>query len=144
MINWSEFTPWSSLLGGILIGVATSILLLINGKIAGISGILGEALSAKKQELGWRLAFIIGLILAPLIYALFHPLPIAATQGGWSTIIIAGLLVGFGTRYGSGCTSGHGICGISRLSLRSITATIIFMLSAALVVYLTHHLFIKI
>ena len=140
MINWSEATPFYSLVGGAIIGVAVSILILFNGKIAGISGILGGVLSPKKGDVSWRVVFILGLIISPSIYDLFHTLPkVSITASHWE-VLIAGLLVGLGTRLGSGCTSGHGVCGISRLSFRSIIATICFMLAGIVTVFLTHHL----
>lgn len=140
MINWSEATPVYSLVGGVIIGVAVSILILFNGKIAGISGILGGVLKPKAGDVSWRVVFILGLIISPSIYDLFHTLPkVSITASHWE-VLIAGLLVGLGTRLGSGCTSGHGVCGISRLSFRSIIATICFMLAGIVTVFLTHHL----
>lgn len=136
MINWSTFTPLSSLIGGILIGIATAILILINGRIAGISGILGGLLALKKDEISWRLAFIGGISISSLPYLLIHPLPSIVIKANYIEIAIAGLLVGFGTRLGSGCTSGHGICGVSRLSVRSITATLTFIATGMFTVYL--------
>jgi hypothetical protein len=136
MINWSTFTPLSSLIGGILIGIATAILILINGRIAGISGILGGLLTLKKDEISWRLAFIGGISISSLLYLLIHPLPSIVIKANYIEIAIAGLLVGFGTRLGSGCTSGHGICGVSRLSVRSITATLTFIATGMFTVYL--------
>ncbi|MGV3581706.1 MAG: YeeE/YedE family protein [Methylophilus sp.] len=136
MINWSTFTPLSSLVGGILIGIATAILILINGRIAGISGILGGLLTLKKDEMSWRLAFIGGISISSLLYLFIHPLPSIVIKANYIEIAIAGLLVGFGTRLGSGCTSGHGICGVSRLSVRSITATLTFIATGMFTVYL--------
>jgi hypothetical protein len=136
MINWSTFTPLSSLIGGILIGIATAILILINGRIAGISGILGGLLTLKKDEISWRLAFIGGISISSLLYLLIHPLSSIVIKANYIEIAIAGLLVGFGTRLGSGCTSGHGICGVSRLSVRSITATLTFIATGMFTVYL--------
>lgn len=136
MINWSTFTPLSSLIGGILIGIATAILILINGRIAGISGILGGLLALKKDEISWRFAFIGGISISSLPYLLIHPLPSIVIKANYIEIAIAGLLVGFGTRLGSGCTSGHGICGVSRLSVRSITATLTFIATGMFTVYL--------
>lgn len=123
MIDWANFTPWSSLTGGILIGVAAAMLLLLNGRIAGISGILGGLLRPAAGDIAWRLAFVIGLIIAPLVFGVAAVLPTAQIDASTTTLIIAGLLVGLGTRYGSGCTSGHGVCGLSRLSPRSMVAT---------------------
>jgi len=140
MIDWPAFTPLSAFAGGLLIGVATALLLLLNGRIAGISGILGELLHPKRNDIAWRLLFIAGLIISPLVYQLFHVLPDATITANTGTIVIAGLLVGIGTRYASGCTSGHGICGISRLSPRSIVATLVFMLSAGITVFIARHI----
>ena len=140
MINWSEATPIYSLFGGVIIGVAVSILILFNGKIAGISGILGGVLTPKKGDVGWRVLFIFGLIISPSTYALFHTLPKVNITASYLEILIAGLLVGIGTRFGSGCTSGHGICGISRLSIRSVVATICFILAGIVTVFITQHL----
>lgn len=136
MINWSEFTPASSLIGGILIGTSASLLILLNGKIAGISGIVSSLLHPQNNDNSWRWAFLFGLVIAPVIYRAIHTLPSVTVNAGSATLIIAGLLVGLGTRYGSGCTSGHGICGISRLSPRSIAATIAFMSAGAFSVFL--------
>jgi len=140
MINWAEFTPLNSLLGGMLIGVAASMLILFNGRIAGISGILGGLLTAKGNDTNWRLAFLSGLIVAPLIYGAVHALPAVTINASNTTIVIAGLLVGIGTRYGSGCTSGHGVCGIARLSPRSIAATCAFILAGVVTVFLARQL----
>jgi len=141
MIDWPAFTPLSAFAGGLLIGVSTSLLLLLNGRIAGISGILGELLHPRRNDIAWRLLFIAGLIISPLAYQLLHALPDTKMMAGNGTIVIAGLLVGIGTRYAAGCTSGHGICGISRLSPRSIVATLVFMLSAGITVFIARHIF---
>ncbi|RJG05699.1 YeeE/YedE family protein [Noviherbaspirillum cavernae] len=138
-IDWSNFTPWSSLAGGILIGIAAAMFILFNGRIAGISGILGGLLRPRKGDVGWRAAFIIGLILAPLVYGFFAPLPAVHIDTGAGLIVLAGILVGVGTRYGSGCTSGHGVCGLSRLSPRSMVATAAFMSAGFLTVYVARH-----
>ena len=140
MIDWPAFTPLSAFAGGLLIGVATALLLLLNGRIAGISGILGELLHPRRNDIAWRLLFIAGLIISPLVYSLFHTLPDATITASTGTIVIAGLLVGIGTRYAAGCTSGHGICGMSRLSPRSIVATLVFMLSAGITVFIARHI----
>jgi uncharacterized membrane protein YedE/YeeE len=137
MINWVEATPINSLIGGMLIGAAAAMLILFNGKIAGISGILGELLRPKKNDTAWRVMFLLGLVISPLIYSSVHPLPVVTVNANSFMIIIAGVLVGVGTRYGSGCTSGHGICGIARLSPRSILATITFILAGAVTVLLS-------
>jgi uncharacterized membrane protein YedE/YeeE len=139
MIDWANFTPWSSLIGGILIGVAAAMLLLLNGRIAGISGIVGGLMRPALGDVAWRLAFVIGLIVAPLAYGVVAVLPAAQIDADTATLIVAGLLVGLGTRYGSGCTSGHGVCGLSRLSLRSLVATAAFMLAGFATVFVVRH-----
>ena len=135
------FTPISALIGGALIGVAASILILFNGRVAGISGIVRGIFFGEKNEKRWRFIFLIGLLLSPFIYSLFAPLPSLEISNNYAKIAIAGLLVGFGTRLGSGCTSGHGVCGIARLSKRSMVATLVFMAAAIVTVYLTKHVF---
>lgn len=140
-INWNAFTPWSSLAGGMLIGLAAALLVLFNGRIAGISGVLGGLLKPVRGEVGWRAAFIAGLAGAPLVYALFSALPALQIDAGYLALTVAGLLVGIGTRYGSGCTSGHGVCGLSRLSARSLVATATFMGAGFVTVYVLRHLF---
>ena len=136
----SNFTPVSAAIGGALIGLAAVLLTLFTGRIAGISGIFGGCLSAGAGDRGWRIAFIAGLILAPLAGGLVgFPLAAPEMPASYVVIVAAGLLVGFGTRLGGGCTSGHGICGIARLSPRSIVATAIFMAMAVAVVALTRH-----
>jgi len=137
----ANFTPLSAAIGGALIGLASVLLMLLTGRIAGISGIFGGLLNPRSGEIGWRIAFIAGLILAPLIAGLIgygmHPPQMPAS---WIVIVAAGLLVGFGTRLAGGCTSGHGICGMARLSARSIAATVIFMVVAIATVAVTRHL----
>ena len=140
MIDWAHFTPWNSLAGGVLIGIATALFLLFNGRIAGISGILGGLLRPMAGDVGWRMAFVLGLVGAPLIYTLATPLPAVRVDATVTTLVVAGLLVGVGTRYGSGCTSGHGVCGLSRLSLRSMVATASFMLAGFVTVFIVRHL----
>jgi len=138
----ANFTPELAAIGGALIGLAAVILMLTTGRIAGISGILGGALDPGASDKGWRIAFIGGLLLAPITGELVGlPLPVPQMPSSWVVIVAAGLLVGFATRLGSGCTSGHGICGIARLSPRSIVATGIFMGAAIVVVALTRHVF---
>jgi uncharacterized protein len=138
----ANFTPISAAIGGGLIGLSAALLMLLTGRIAGISGIFGDCLGFGMTEKGWRIAFIAGLILAPPIAGLIgYAMPSPQMPASWTVIIAAGLLVGFGTRLGGGCTSGHGICGVARLSVRSITATAIFMLTAIVVVALTRHVF---
>ncbi|MEI7255292.1 YeeE/YedE family protein [Dickeya dadantii] len=126
-INMQAFTPLMSLTGGVVIGVAVVMLALFCGRIAGISGILGGLLGRTWQDKGWRLAFVLGMFAAPWLYRLAAPLPEIAIATPMPWLVVSGLLVGFGTRYGSGCTSGHGVCGLSRLSLRSLVATLTFM-----------------
>ena len=142
-ILWNEFTPLSSLAGGLLIGLSASILVAALGRIAGISGIIGALLQRPSwksvSNWGWRLAFIIGMVTAPLIWQLFAPLPAMQMPSNSVLIIVAGLLVGFGTRLGSGCTSGHGVCGLSRLSLRSLAATLTFIATGAITVFVMRH-----
>ena len=129
------------LLGGVLIGIAATLLLALNGRIAGISGILGGLISRTQgAERWWRLAFVLGLIGGAGAYSVFYgPLPLHLA-GNAATLVVAGFLVGFGTRLGSGCTSGHGVCGIARLSLRSLAATATFMIFGIVTVYLWRHL----
>ena len=135
-----DFTPVSGLIGGLLIGLATALLLALNGRIAGISGIVGGLLARKGSEVGWRAVFIAGLLLGAFVYMLATggAIPVRI-QASLPTLVVAGLLVGFGTRLGSGCTSGHGISGTARLSKRSIVATLVFMGVAILTVFLTSH-----
>ena len=136
-IDWQAFTP-ISLVGGLMLGVATVILLLGIGRIAGISGIFSSLLKPKRVEM-WQVLFIAGLIISPLLYRLIKPLPVLEISTSIPLLIGAGLLVGFGTRLGSGCTSGHGICGNARLSPRSMAATVTFMLFGIVTVYLGRH-----
>lgn len=140
-IDWTHFTPLASLAGGLLIGLAAALFVLLNGRIAGISGILGGLLTRPAGDSAWRVAFLLGLVLAPATYALFYALPQARVDAGAGTLIAAGLLVGLGTRYGSGCTSGHGVCGLSRLSPRSLVATAAFMLAGFVTVFVIRHVF---
>ncbi|MFD0929021.1 YeeE/YedE family protein [Methylophilus glucosoxydans] len=134
-----SFTPWQSLMGGLLIGFSTLLMIRWLGKVTGISGIVGQVWSADAGDQAWRLAFVAGLVLSPLVYVLARPLPMVEIQASTPWLIVAGLLVGFGSRLGSGCTSGHGVCGLSRLSPRSLVATLTFMLVAMLVVWLWRH-----
>ncbi|XUW92820.1 YeeE/YedE family protein [Burkholderia sp. M6-3] len=139
-IDTASFTPGLSLTGGLMIGTAAAMLVLFNGRIAGISGILGGLLSGSHKMLGWRIAFLAGLIGAPVLASLLGD-PIAPDiEAGWAQILLAGFLVGIGTRYASGCTSGHGVCGISRGSVRSLVATAIFMATGFLTVFVSRHL----
>jgi uncharacterized membrane protein YedE/YeeE len=141
-IDWAHFTPWASLVGGLLIGLAAAAFVLFNGRIAGISGILGGLLRPARGDVAWRAAFLAGLAAAPLVYALFAPLPGVRIDAGAGTLVAAGLLVGLGTRYGSGCTSGHGVCGLSRLSPRSLAATAAFMLAGFVTVFVLRHMIV--
>jgi uncharacterized membrane protein YedE/YeeE len=139
-IDWNAFTPWSSLAGGVLIGIAAAMFALLNGQVAGISGVLGGLLKPVRGDIAWRVAFVLGLVIAPLAYAVFSDLPAPQIDAGTGGLVLAGLLVGIGTRYGSGCTSGHGVCGLSRLSPRSLVATLAFMGAGFITVYLIRHL----
>jgi uncharacterized membrane protein YedE/YeeE len=127
IIDWGAFTPWSATIGGVVIGLATALFVLVNGRVAGISGIVGGMLHPREGDLAWRLAFVAGLLLAPRAYAMFGQQLSATIDAGYPVLIAAGLLVGIGTRYAGGCTSGHGVCGLSRLSPRSLVATLSFM-----------------
>ena len=138
-IDWINFTPWTSLAGGALIGLAASLFVLANGRIAGISGLLGSVLRFDSEGWSEKVLFLLGLLISPLLWGAFTVMPEIEIKAGWPTLIIAGLLVGVGTRYGSGCTSGHGVCGISRLSARSITATMCFMFAGFATVYVIRH-----
>ena len=140
-IDWNAFTPWSALAGGVLIGIAAAMLVLLNGRIAGISGIVGGLLKPVKGDVAWRGAFVLGLAGAPLAYALVAALPRPQIDAGYLALVAAGLLVGVGTRYGAGCTSGHGVCGLSRLSPRSLAATVAFMGAGFATVFVLRHLF---
>ncbi|OHV17694.1 YeeE/YedE family protein [Methylorubrum extorquens] len=135
------FTPLSATLGGVMIGAAAALFLLLNGRIAGISGILVGLLAPPSRETGWRAAFLAGLVLTPLVYAgLGGSLPPVTVDASFPLLVVAGLLVGFGARLGAGCTSGHGVCGIGRGSPRSLAATGTFMAVAILTVFVTRHL----
>lgn len=139
-IDWTNFTPQSALIGGLLVGTAAALFVLFNGRIAGISGIVGGLLRPTPGDAGWRFAFVLGLVAAPLLYRLVAVLPAARIDAGWPLLVVAGLLVGIGTRYGAGCTSGHGVCGLSRLSPRSLVATLVFMGAGFATVFIVRHL----
>ena len=139
-IDWNAFTPWSALAGGVLIGIAAAMFALLNGRVAGISGVIEGLLKPTAGDVAWRAAFVIGLVASPLLYALFAVLPKPQIAAEYGALVLAGLLVGVGTRYGSGCTSGHGVCGLSRLSLRSLVATLTFMGGGFVTVFVTRHL----
>jgi len=141
-IDWNAFTPWHALMGGALVGTAAALFVLLNGRIAGISGVLGGLLRPVKGDVAWRAAFVIGLIVAPLIYVLFGSPPKPRIDADFGALVLAGLLVGVGTRYGAGCTSGHGVCGLSRLSPRSLVATAAFMAAGFATVFAIRHLLI--
>ena len=139
-IDWNAFTPWSSFGGGMLIGLAAALFVLLNGRIAGISGVLGGLLTPLRGDVLWRLAFIGGMVAAPLAYSVVLALPSVQIDASYPALVAAGLLVGVGTRYGAGCTSGHGVSGLSRLSLRSLVATGAFMAAGFVTVYVLGHL----
>lgn len=142
-MNWEAFTPWSALAGGVLIGLAAALMVVLLGRIAGISGIVGNLLQpatwGSVKQWGWRVAFVVGMVAAPVVWQGFAPLPAMEMPANPWVIVPAGLLVGFGTRLGSGCTSGHGVCGLSRLSLRSLAATLMFMATGVLTVFVVRH-----
>lgn len=139
-IDWLSFAPVPALLGGMILGVAASLYVLLHGRILGISGIISGLLRPKMQDVAWRLSLVLGLVAAPFLAALFFGIfPIVEIDSDWVGIVLAGLLVGFGAQYGSGCTSGHGVCGLSRLSPRSLVATLTFMGAGFLTVLLLRH-----
>jgi uncharacterized membrane protein YedE/YeeE len=141
-MDWANFTPWASLSGGILLGVASAFFILVNGRVLGISGILGGLLPPKAGDAGWRISFLLGMLAAPLVYGLLAPegfVQAPRIDAGFAAVVAAGLLVGLGTRYGSGCTSGHGVCGLSRLSPRSLVATLAFMGAGFAMVFVVRH-----
>jgi len=139
-IDWLHFTPGLSLIGGMLIGIASALFILGNGRIAGISGILGGLLRPQRGDVQWRIAFLLGLIVAPAVVYLFMPYVAPTIEADTGTLLTAGLLVGAGTRYAGGCTSGHGVCGLSRLSPRSLIATLSFMGAGIAIVFAMRHL----
>ncbi len=141
-IDWLHFTPWPALLGGILLGSAASALFLNSGRILGITGILEGVLARKSEDSPWRFSFLLGLFAAPWVAKLILPTDLMHASRmdiGWGMLVVAGLLVGFGTRWGTGCTSGHGICGLSRLSVRSLVATLSFMGTGFVTVFVIRH-----
>ncbi|MGK5081573.1 YeeE/YedE family protein [Janthinobacterium sp. HLX7-2] len=142
MIDWTHFTPLAATVGGVLIGLSAALFILFSGRIAGISGILGGLLAWPRGDIAWRVAFLFGLVAAPLVFGLFAPLPTVQIDAGTPALIVAGLLVGIGTRYGSGCTSGHGVCGLSRLSPRSLAATAAFMFAGFVTVFVIRHVLV--
>jgi hypothetical protein len=142
MIDWTSFAPGSAFMGGLLIGLATAILILCNGRIAGISGIVGGLMQRSPgDDVSWRGVFLVGLVAAPFAYSILRTLPAVRIDAMGPELVVAGLLVGFGTRLAGGCTSGHGVCGISRLAPRSIFAMLTFMTTGALTVFFIHHVF---
>ena len=139
LIDWTHFTPWAALAGGILLGLASALFVLLNGRILGISGIVGGLLRPRAGDMGWRLAFVLGMLVAPGLYWLVVGPTQPRIDATWGMVVMAGLLVGVGTRYGSGCTSGHGVCGLSRMSPRSLVATLAFMGAGFVTVFLIRH-----
>lgn len=139
-IDWTHFTPWTSLAGGLLLGIASALFALMNGRILGISGIVGGLLNRRPGDAGWRIAFVLGLFAAPAMWSMFSQPVVARIDAGWGAVVLAGLLVGIGTRYGAGCTSGHGVCGLSRRSPRSLAATMAFMAAGFATVFVIRHL----
>ena len=140
IIDWAHFTPWSSLAGGALIGLGAGLFVMLNGRIAGISGLLASLLERGGEGRGEKGLFLLGILVAPMLWLIFSALPVPQFQTNGLGLLVAGLLVGIGTRYGSGCTSGHGVCGISRLSPRSMAATAAFMASGFATVFVLRHL----
>ena len=139
-IDWLSFTPGPAFLGGMLLGIAAALYVILHGRILGISGIISGLLSPKLGDVSWRLSLLLGLLSAPFLASLFFDLHATTViDADWIAIIVAGLLVGFGAHYGSGCTSGHGVCGLSRLSPRSLVATISFMSAGFLIVFVIRH-----
>lgn len=138
-IDWNHFTPWMALAGGIVLGLASALFILFNGRVLGISGIVGGLLRPKAGDVLWRLSFLLGMLVAPSLYVAFVGPMQATIDASWAMVIVAGLLVGLGTRYGSGCTSGHGVCGLSRLSPRSLVATLSFMAAGFFTVFVLRH-----
>lgn len=139
LIDWNHFTPWAALAGGVLLGLASAAFVLLNGRILGISGIVGGLLRPRAGDVGWRVAFVLGMLAAPALYWLVAGPTQTRIDAGWGMVVAAGLLVGVGTRYGSGCTSGHGVCGLSRMSPRSLIATLAFMGAGFVTVFLMRH-----
>lgn len=138
-IDWNHFTPWAALAGGLVLGLAAAAFVLLHGRILGISGIVGGLLHPGSKDVAWRVAFVLGMLAAPLLYRLAVGASEVRIDASWGMVVLAGLLVGAGTRYGSGCTSGHGVCGLSRLSPRSLVATLAFMGAGFATVYLIRH-----
>ena len=139
-IAWNAFTPASALIGGAIIGAAVALFVVLNGRIAGISGILGGLARPQAGDVSWRIAFVAGLLAAPLAWGLLAALPEIRIDASFPALVAAGLLVGVGTRYGGGCTSGHGVCGVSRASPRSIAATLAFVAAGFATVFVARYL----
>jgi uncharacterized membrane protein YedE/YeeE len=140
-IDWVHFTPWASLAGGVLLGLAAALFVLLNGRVLGISGILGGLVRPRAGDVGWRIALIAGLLVAPSLWLLFAKPATPRIEATGPVLLVAGLLVGWGTRYASGCTSGHGVCGLARLSPRSLAATLTFMAAGFATVFVVRHVF---
>jgi uncharacterized membrane protein YedE/YeeE len=138
-LDWSHFTPWMSLAGGLVLGLAAALFVLLNGRVLGISGILGGLLRPRAGDTRWRVAFLAGLLLAPALWAVFAAPVVPRIAAGPGLLVVAGLLVGWGTRHGGGCTSGHGVCGLARLSPRSLVATLAFMATGFATVFVLRH-----
>jgi uncharacterized protein len=138
-LDWNAFTPGTALAGGLVIGLATALFLVVNGRIAGISGVLGALFRPGGPDFGWRVAFVAGFVLSPYLYALLAAIPRPTIDASSATLVAAGLCVGIGTRLGSGCTSGHGVCGLARLSVRSLVATLAFMAAGFATVFVVRH-----
>ena len=139
-IDWNHFTPWAALGGGLLLGLAAAAFILLHGRILGISGIVGGLIRPRRKDVAWRIAFVLGMLAAPVLYRLTVGVHEVRIDASWGMVVLAGLLVGVGTRYGSGCTSGHGVCGLSRLSPRSLAATLTFMAAGFATVFVLRHL----
>jgi uncharacterized membrane protein YedE/YeeE len=139
-IDWNAFAPWPALGGGLLIGLGVAMLLLVDGRIAGISGVVGGLFRPRAGDVGWRVAFVLGLVAAPFAAALVGQSLVPQIDAGFGVVALAGVAVGVGTRYGAGCTSGHGICGVARLSPRSLVATATFMAAGVVTVFVVRHL----
>ena len=138
-IDWNHFTPWAALGGGLLLGLAAAAFILLHGRILGISGIVGGLIRPRRKDVAWRIAFVLGMLAAPVLHRLTVGVHEVRIDASWGMVVLAGLLVGVGTRYGSGCTSGHGVCGLSRLSPRSLAATLAFMGAGFVTVYAIRH-----
>ncbi len=138
-IDWNHFTPWAALGGGLLLGLAAAAFILLHGRILGISGIVGGLIRPRRKDIAWRIAFVLGMLAAPVLHRLMVGVHEVRIDASWGMVVLAGLLVGVGTRYGSGCTSGHGVCGLSRLSPRSLAATLAFMGAGFVTVYAIRH-----